>query len=89
MLDDSQAQRRLLVEKLKWRSRRSQLELDLIFVRFINSGKLNDLSAQELSTYKELLELDDDELWLLFQQKIMVNDQNLQLLVNQIRQCTK
>jgi succinate dehydrogenase flavin-adding protein (antitoxin of CptAB toxin-antitoxin module) len=81
MLND----RRVFIEKLKWRSRRSQLELDLIFTKFINGGKLNELSNEYLLKYQELLELDDNELWLLFQQKITVNDDNLQFLINQIK----
>ena len=35
------------IEKLKWRSRRSMLELDLYFERFINTGELAKLNEAD------------------------------------------
>ncbi len=75
---------RLKIEKLKWHSRRSMLELDLYFDRFIQEGQLELLSNEELNAYTSLLELDDGELLLLFQGNIVSKDNNIQHIVNYI-----
>lgn len=72
------------VEKLKWRSRRSMLELDLYFSRFINEGYFAKLNQEELGCYKHLLTLDDSDLLLLFQGREVLADTKLQDLVNAI-----
>lgn len=72
------------VEKLKWRSRRSMLELDLFFARFISGDKFNLLNEEELLAYQELLTLDDGELLLLFQGKEKLGDPILQNMVDKI-----
>jgi citrate synthase len=74
------------VEKLKWRSRRSMLELDLYFDRFITSGNLASLTADELHAYSHLLTLDDGDLLLLFQGNAALADNNLQQVINKIIQ---
>jgi succinate dehydrogenase flavin-adding protein (antitoxin of CptAB toxin-antitoxin module) len=52
---------RALNERLKWRSRRGLLELDLVFERFWSGegGKLDDKQAEQLA---RLLELPDNDL---------------------------
>jgi succinate dehydrogenase flavin-adding protein (antitoxin of CptAB toxin-antitoxin module) len=72
------------VEKLKWRSRRSMLELDLYFDRFIQSGQFALLDEGELLLYKELLRLDDGDLLLLFQGKQKLENFLMQSLVDKI-----
>lgn len=72
------------VEKLKWRSRRSMLELDLYFDRFIQSGDFALLDENELNLYQMLLELDDGDLLFLFQGKQQLADENAQQLVDKI-----
>ena len=47
---------------LKWRSRRSMLELDIIFSKFINNMYLESLSNEELQLYIILIAMDDFEL---------------------------
>lgn len=74
----------IAVEKLKWRSRRSMLELDLYFNRFIVGGEFAKLSEEQLYLYEELLTLDDGDLLLLFQGKQEFDDIKLQELVNKI-----
>jgi antitoxin CptB len=74
----------LLQERLKWRSRRSLLELDLIFERFIQSGKLSQLSPQELLNYQYILTLEDEDLLLLFQGKQVCATKEAQTLINKI-----
>lgn len=71
-------------QKLLWRSRRSRLELDLYFEKFIQSGKFAQLSDAELNYYNELLQMDDDEILQLFQARVRLVDTDLQALVNQI-----
>lgn len=72
------------VEKLKWRSRRSMLELDLYFDRFINGGQFANLDDDELLRYQHLITFDDGDLLLLFQGKEQLEDQSLQALVDKI-----
>jgi succinate dehydrogenase flavin-adding protein (antitoxin of CptAB toxin-antitoxin module) len=49
---------RLSRERVKWKSRRGLLELDLVFARFIPT-----LKDDELAMFSALLELPDNELW--------------------------
>lgn len=77
---------RVLREKLKWRSRRSMLELDLFFERFILTGKFEQLTEDELGAYQLLLELDDGDLLLLFQGKHAHNDELMQRVIDKIVQ---
>lgn len=72
-------------QKMRWRSRRSMLELDLYFERFIESGKFDELSDKELTYYNELLEMEDNDMLLLFQGKVRLSDEGIQALINQIR----
>ena len=73
-------------EKLKWRSRRSMLELDLYFERFINTGEFAKLNEVELLAYQHLLTLEDSDLLVLFQWKQELADPELQAVVNKIAQ---
>lgn len=52
--------------RLKWRSRRGMLELDLMLSRFV-AVSLDKLDAQKLSAYESLLENIDPDLfnWLM------------------------
>lgn len=72
------------IEKLKWRSRRSMLELDLIFDKFIQSDGLSQLSATEKAAYADLLELDDDQIQVLFGRKAEAQDFVMQTVINKI-----
>jgi len=49
----------LNLERLKWRSRRSMLEVDLYLDRFIQNQGLHRLSDDELIEYANLLEMND------------------------------
>ena len=51
-----------LKERVKWRTRRGLLELDIFFTRF-KAKHLDSLSDPELETLLELLATDDIELW--------------------------
>lgn len=61
------------------------LELDLYFERFIQGGKFDELSDKELTDYNELLEMEDGDILLLFQGKVILSDEGIQALINQIR----
>lgn len=74
---------------MRWRSRRSMLELDLYFERFIQSGKFDALGNEELNYYGELLQMDDNDLLLLFQGEATLADKVMQGLVNAIGQRNK
>lgn len=51
-----------LKAKLTWRCRRGMLELDLMLNRFIQQ-KLDHLSETELTTFQQLLEQPDPDLY--------------------------
>lgn len=74
----------LNIEKLKWRSRRSMLELDLVFDKFIQCNGLSQLNDAEKGAYADLLELDDEEIQLLFGQKAVAQDVVMQTVINKV-----
>lgn len=47
------------IKRLKWRSRRSMLEVDLYLDRFMSRNGLESLEMDELVCYADLLELND------------------------------
>jgi antitoxin CptB len=51
-----------MLQRVRWRCRRGLLELDIIFVRFIEAQYLK-LSVEERQTFEELLDLPDNPLW--------------------------
>jgi succinate dehydrogenase flavin-adding protein (antitoxin of CptAB toxin-antitoxin module) len=71
--------------QLKWRSRRSTLELDIYFDKFIQNGYLNTLNQDELDMYNNLLNMDDSDILLMIQGLLPVNDNIMQDLINKIR----
>ena len=72
-------------QKLKWHSRRSILELDICFDKFIQSGGLDRLDETELLAYQALLECDDADLLVLLLGNDVVNDETTQRVVDKIR----
>ncbi len=50
------------LQRVRWRCRRGLLELDIVFVRFIEAHYLQ-LSVEERQTFEELLDLPDNPLW--------------------------
>lgn len=49
----------VLRKKLRWRSRRSLLELDLLLQKFIDSDGFSCLDSRYLLTYQQMLEFED------------------------------
>ncbi|WIM06478.1 MAG: succinate dehydrogenase assembly factor 2 [Candidatus Nitricoxidivorans perseverans] len=54
--------RRVRLEKLRWRSRRALLELDIVFQRFWRETG-DSLDDETMAALERLLELEDHELW--------------------------
>lgn len=73
-------------EKLKWHSRRSILELDLYFDRFIKSDEFAQLSENELLSYQHILTLEDGDLLLLLQGKATLENVAHQAIILKIMQ---
>ena len=72
------------VERLKWRSRRGLLELDLVFDRFwANAGR--ELSGEEVATMERLLALADNDLLDLVMGRTETPDSQLGALVRKLR----
>ena len=71
--------------QLKWRSRRSILELDLYFDKFIKNGYLDKLNQNELDIYNNLLNMDDSDILLMIQGFLPIDDDIMQTLINKIR----
>lgn len=72
-------------QKLKWRSRRSLLELDLYFDAFIQNGCFDNLDDKGLHYYSHLIEMEDEDLLLLLQGKIVSVNKALQQLIDSIK----
>ncbi len=73
------------IGQLKWQSRRSILELDILFNNFINSIKFNELSQEQLEVYKLILQMEDSYLLVLLQNQIIAPDAQIQEIINYIK----
>ena len=72
------------VERLKWRSRRGLLELDLVFERFwASAGK--ELGGSEVAAMERLLALGDNDLLDLVMGRTETPDSELRDLVRKLR----
>ncbi len=71
------------LNRLRWRSRRGMLELDLLLLPFFDEV-YRDLEPTDQATFQRLLEQDDPDLWLWFSQKDKSTDPELQGLVEMI-----
>ena len=75
----------LLLRRLKWRSRRSMLEVDLYLDRFIFSDGLEKLAEDELCSYANLLELSDWDFLALLHGSKKCNDAVMQNIIEKIK----
>lgn len=73
----------LELNRLRWRSRRGMLELDLLLLPFYDEV-FGDLPEPEQQVFVRLLEQDDPDLQLWFSQKGESEDPELQALVRKI-----
>jgi succinate dehydrogenase flavin-adding protein (antitoxin of CptAB toxin-antitoxin module) len=72
------------LQKMRWHSRRSILELDLFFDRFLSQQGLESLDENELEIYEQLLEYKDEEILQLFTNRIIASSEAMQLLIKKI-----
>ena len=69
--------------RLRWRSRRGMLELDLLLLPFFDEV-FAELEADEQQAFIKLLEQDDPDLWDWFSRKSESDDPELAALVERI-----
>ncbi len=72
------------LERLRWRSRRGLLELDLVFDRFW-SGPGRRMTERETAALERLLDLPDTELLELVMGRAESADESLRELVQKLR----
>ena len=73
-----------IFERLRWRSRRGLLELDLILTRFLET-KLAALSQQEVTMFDEVLRLPDNDFLDLLMGRVQCRDHNIKPMIDMIR----
>lgn len=73
----------IVYKRLKWRSRRGMLELDLLLLPFLEEV-YRDLPIEEQQAYVKLLEQDDPDLLEWFSQKSAPEEEDLKRLVAKI-----
>lgn len=73
----------LELNRLRWRSRRGMLELDLLLLPFYDEV-FADLTSDEQRAFIKLLEQDDPDLWQWFSRKGESDDPELAALVEKI-----
>ena len=74
----------ILRKKLRWRSRRSLLELDLLLNKFVNSEVFAAFTIQRLEIYQAMLNWDDDYLLSLLCKNIKHLDKDVTEIVELI-----
>jgi antitoxin CptB len=71
------------LERLKWRSRRGLLELDLVFERYWARG--NDPAPEEAAALERLLAMADNDLLDLVMGRAETNDPGVRAVVAKLR----
>ncbi len=76
---------RLEWERIRWHCRRGLLELDIVLTRFLerHAGRFE---GEELNSFKELLELPDNDLWDLVVGRAEATPPHWQHLIQLLRQ---
>ena len=74
------------LERLRWQCRRSMLELDLLFERFVLEGYYQKLSDEQKELFCQLLEKDDPTLLEWVTGKEEPKDEKIRDLIALIRQ---
>ncbi len=75
-----------VLERLRWRSRRGLLELDLFLTRFLET-KLETLSLQEIEIFDEVLRLGDNDFLDLLMGRAQCRDQHIKPMIDMIASC--
>ena len=74
------------LDRVRWHCRRGMLELDLLLNRFVDRH-LATLTPDEMERFKEVLDLQDGDLWQLLSGRAEIEDQRLRPIVLMIRNC--
>lgn len=74
------------LDRIRWRSRRGLLELDLVLEKFLDKH-LQQLNEEQLDSYKDLLFLPDNDLLDFVDGRRDCPDANMQELVVLMRDC--
>jgi len=84
MSDNGQPFDEIELKRMRWRSRRGLLELDIVIGRFLDRD-FDTLSTDELHAYRELLTWEDTDLHDLVNGKVDVDAPHLQSVINRLR----
>jgi len=68
------------IRRLAWQSRRGMLELDVLFVPFVNEA-FRDLDKEDQDRFVKLLECEDQDLFVWFMQREEPADPDLNRIV--------
>lgn len=71
------------LNRLRWRSRRGMLELDLLLLPYFDEV-YRELDEEQQKLFQRLLDQDDPDLWLWFSRKGKSEDEELQNMVEVI-----
>jgi len=71
------------IRRLTWQSRRGMLELDVLFVPFMEQA-FKDLSEEDKDIFVRLLECEDQELFVWLMRRAKSDDTQLQYMVELI-----
>jgi antitoxin CptB len=74
------------LDRVRWHCRRGMLELDLMLQRFLDAH-LASLSPDEMERFKEVLDLQDGDLWQILSGREEIDDPRLEAIVLMIRNC--
>lgn len=69
------------IRRLAWQSRRGMLELDVLFVPFVEEA-FRDLPTEDQDRFVKLLECEDQDLFVWFMQREKPEDPELARIVN-------
>ena len=72
------------VERLKWKSRRGLLELDIVFERFWKRAG-NEMNEREAAALDRLLALPDNDLLDLVMGRVEIRDAGLAAMLDKLR----
>lgn len=72
------------IKRIRWRSRRGLLELDIVLERFL-AQRFNELDQADLATYRRLLEMEDTDFLDVVNGKSDLDDPELMAIVEMLR----
>ena len=72
------------IERLKWKSRRGLLELDIVFERFWKRAG-NEMNEREAAALDRLLALPDNDLLDLVMGRVQIRDAGLAAMLDKLR----